>query len=539
MTATLNLTGVPSAFNGYKYRCIVTGLCSVATSNVATLTVNKRPTIITYNADDNEQYSDVQTLTAVLKDQLTNVVLANQAITFTIGTQTVSAPTNAGGMAMSTLSMFQHVGSYQLTSFFAGDATYEASTDNDLFYITKENAVTDYTGPEYISVPCATCATTTVLLTASVRDTTNAFPANDIYPGDIRKARVKFINLNTMADISGWLTPGLVSSADTTSGIVSYNWTVALPSTSYEVYSIGVVVDNNGIAGNYIGRGETVLSISRSSLNEFITGGGNVIPMSSAGAYASDAGRKMHFGFNVKYNKSNKNLQGNLNVIYRRAGRVYQIKATSMSGLSIISTNPCAKKAIFTSKANLTDITNPALPITIYGGITLQVSMTDNDEIGLTDLIGITLLNGNNLVYSSNWVNINTVELMLKRGNIKVQNGVVCNGNNLIAGKGQTFETDEEVDVDTTTVVKAYPNPFINYSTISYTLKEAMHTSLTLYDNKGIKLMQLVNGNMTAGMHNVRVDGAKLAAGVYIYLLQTVDAKGERNTVNGKLVVQK
>ena len=210
-----------------------------------------------------------------------------------------------------------------------------------------------------------------------------------------------------------------------------------------------------------------------------------------------------------------------------------------MSGLSIISTNPCAKKAIFTSKANLTDITNPALPITIYGGITLQVSMTDNDEIGLTDLIGITLLNGNNLVYSSNWVNINTVELMLKRGNIKVQNGVVCNGNNLIAGKGQTFETDEEVDVDTTTVVKAYPNPFINYSTISYTLKEAMHTSLTLYDNKGIKLMQLVNGNMTAGMHNVRVDGAKLAAGVYIYLLQTVDAKGERNTVNGKLVVQK
>ena len=103
-----------------------------------------------------------------------------------------------------------------------------------------------------------------------------------------------------MADISGWLTPGLVSSADTTSGIVSYNWTVALPSTSYEVYSIGVVVDNNGIAGNYIGRGETVLSISRSSLNEFITGGGNVIPMSSAGAYASDAGRKMHFGFNVK-----------------------------------------------------------------------------------------------------------------------------------------------------------------------------------------------------------------------------------------------
>ena len=538
LTSTLSLTNVPITMNGYKYRCVVTGLCSIATSTSATLTVNKRPTVITYTGDNNEQYSDVQNLTAALKDQQTNAVLSIKTINFTLGTQSATGITNASGIASSTLRMYQNVGSYNVASSFAGDGTYEASSDTRSFNITKENAVTDYTGPEFISVPCTTCATTTIFLTASVRDTTAVYPTNDIYPGDIRKARVKFVNLNTMADISGWLTPGLVSSADTTSGIVSYSWTVALPSTSYDVYSVGVVVDNNGTAGNYIGKSETVISVSRSALTEFITGGGNVIPVSSAGSYASDAGNKLHFGFNVKYTKSGTNLQGNMNVIYRRAGRVYQIKATSLTSLSITSINPCSKKAIFSSKANLTDITNPVLPISIYGGITLQVTMTDNGEPGITDLIGIMLLNGNSLVYSSNWVSTSTQELLLNRGNIKVQNGVDCSTSNILAKTPVVVSAITEEAISTTSI-KAYPNPFINHTIIRYTLNEAMQTSLTVYDSKGLKLAQLVNGRMSAGMHEARLDGTKLAAGVYIYLLETVDAKGRMNTLNGKLVVQR
>ena len=536
LTITISLTNVPITMNGYKYRCVVTGLCSLATSNPAGLIVNKRPTFITYTGDNSEQYSDIQTLTAALKDQLSNTVLNSKTISFTIGTQSATGITNASGSASSTLNMYQNVGSYNLVSAFAGDATYEASTDNGQFTITKENAITDYTGPEFISVPCTTCATTTILLTASVRDTTAVYPTNDIYPGDIRKARVKFVNLNTMADISGWLTPGLVSSADTTSGIVSFSWTVALPSTSYDVYSIGVLVDNNGTAGNYIGKSETVLSVSRSALTEFITGGGNVISVSSAGSYASDAGNKLHFGFNVKYNKSGTNLQGNMNVIYRRGGRVYQIKATSLTSLSITSTNPCSKKAIFSSKANLADITNPALPISIYGGITLQVTMTDNGEPGITDLIGITLLNGNSLVYSSNWVSTMTKELLLNRGNIKVQNGVDCNMSKLVIKTPVVAITEGSIS---TISINAYPNPFINHTIIRYTLNEPMQTSLTVYDSKGIKLVQLVNARMSAGIHEVRLDGTKLAAGVYLYLLKTVDAGGKMNTLNGKLVVQR
>jgi len=97
-----------------------------------------------------------------------------------------------------------------------------------------------------------------------------------------------------------------------------------------------------------------------------------------------------------------------------------------MSSLSIISTNPCSQKATFVSKANLTDVTNSALPISIYGGITLQVTMTDNGEPGKTDMIGFTLMNGNNLVYSSSWPTNKTLEYYLNGGNLVVHNGAKC-----------------------------------------------------------------------------------------------------------------
>ncbi|MXO04976.1 MBG domain-containing protein [Flavobacterium sp. HBTb2-11-1] len=47
-TATLSITGVTSAFNGYKYQVIVSGGCAPnATSNSATLTINPAPSITT------------------------------------------------------------------------------------------------------------------------------------------------------------------------------------------------------------------------------------------------------------------------------------------------------------------------------------------------------------------------------------------------------------------------------------------------------------------------------------------------------------
>src|SRR5262249_30379439 len=83
-----------------------------------------------------------------------------------------------------------------------------------------------------------------------------------------------------------------------------------------------------------------------------------------------DAGKKNNFGYNVKYNKSGKSLQGKLNAIIRKNGRVYQIKTNSMDSLVVNPAAGCANAttaspctAIFTSQANLTDITNPPNPL--------------------------------------------------------------------------------------------------------------------------------------------------------------------------------
>jgi hypothetical protein len=526
----LNLPNVVYSMNGYEYQCVVKGSCGDATSTPATLTVTKRPTVITYTGDDNEQYSDQQTLTATLSDQETNTVLASQPVSFTLGTQSVATATDATGTATSTLNMYQDAGAYNVVSSFAGDNTYAASSDTDPFTIKQENAITDYTGPEFVSVPCATCATTPVLLSASVIDTTALYPLNDKYPGDIRKARVKFVNLDNMTDISDWLTPGLVNAADTTNGIVSYNWTVNLPTTGYDTYTIGVVVD-----GNYIGGSQSVLSVSRSSLTQFITGGGHLVPASSGGQYASDAGRKVNFGFNVKYNKTGKNLQGNMNIIFRRAGHVYQIKATSMTSLSVNTTNPCSQKATFVSKANLIDITDENNPISVYGGITLQVTLTDNGEPGSSDLIGITLLNNNTLIYSSNWVSKKTTEMLLNGGNLVVNSGVVCS--NTIATRNEAVMVTEQTPVPSAISANAYPNPLRDQTSIVYTLPATMHINLAVYDIMGKKIAELQDASETAGVHTVKFVTGNHAAGVYFYSLTALDDKGKLTVINGKLII--
>jgi subtilisin-like proprotein convertase family protein len=45
-SATLTLTAVTAAMNGYQYRVVVTNTCTTVTSNVATLTVNALPTVV-------------------------------------------------------------------------------------------------------------------------------------------------------------------------------------------------------------------------------------------------------------------------------------------------------------------------------------------------------------------------------------------------------------------------------------------------------------------------------------------------------------
>ena len=65
-----------------------------------------------------------------------------------------------------------------------------------------------------------------------------------------------------------------------------------------------------------------------------------------------------------------------------------------------------------------------------------------------------------------------------------------------------------------------YPNPFNPSTTIRFDLPAALDVRLNVYDILGHEISSLANGRMTAGVHEVRFDGARLASGVYFYRLQ-------------------
>jgi hypothetical protein len=267
-----------------------------------------------------------------------------------------------------------------------------------------------------------------VSLAATIKDITAVDPTlsppnpTDNYPGDISHATVTFVNRDTNATLCT-APVGLVSASDTKVGTATCNAQLTASSTQGGTpYNIGIIV------GGYYTRNssddDTGINVYIPQSN-FITGGGYLVNSASAGLYPGALGQKTNFGFNVKYNKSGTNLQGNINTIIRNNGRVYQIKGNSMTSLGVqpcASGNPsttCAATATFNGKATIQDITNPTSAISIDGNATLQVTMTDKGTPGTNDTIGITVWNkAGGTWFSSNWSGTKTLEQLLGGGDL-------------------------------------------------------------------------------------------------------------------------
>ena len=272
----------------------------------------------------------------------------------------------------------------------------------------------------FVNTSCATCGNATVQLSATVKDITAIIgdPAYDANAGNISNATLTFVNKDTNTDIAT-VPISLVSALDTKVGTSVYNWSVNIGSADSDIFSIGFRV--NGYYTRFYSTDDEVITVSKPVGTNFITGGGHIINSASTGLYAGGAGLKTNFGFNVKYNKSGKNLQGNVNVIIRAVGgKVYQIKGNQMDTLTA-DTNKGT--AYYTGKANVTDITNPLSPISLGGGHSFQMKLTDKGEPGSTDTIGITLYANNTgaLLFSSNWNGTTTIEQLIRGGNLVVR----------------------------------------------------------------------------------------------------------------------
>ena len=102
-----------------------------------------------------------------------------------------------------------------------------------------------------------------------------------------------------------------------------------------------------------------------------------------------------------------------------------------------------------------------------------------------------------------------------------------------------TFTYSKEIEINfsaplTFSLSQNYPNPFNPTTTIKYTLPEESNVKLTLINSLGEKVMDLVNGKVNSGNHEVKLNGSNLASGIYFYRLQT-----EKYTSVKKLILLK
>ena len=80
---------------------------------------------------------------------------------------------------------------------------------------------------------------------------------------------------------------------------------------------------------------------------------------------------------------------------------------------------------------------------------------------------------------------------------------------------------EETTPAGTFTLHSAYPNPFASRTTLGFTLPEAQHVRLTVYDVLGRRVATLADGPQAAGYSEVVFDAATLPGGVYVYRLET------------------
>jgi hypothetical protein len=290
------------------------------------------------------------------------------------------------------------------------------------FVVVQEDARVTYTGALFASTASPTSSVAEVTLAATVQDISVTADANgDVAPGDIRNATVTFVDRDNSNAVLCTAAVGLVDPADLQTGTATCTWTVDLGSANSISAHIGIVV-----GGYYVrdsSADDTLVTISKALAGQFITGGGYIVLGDSAGQIAGDDGSKANFGFNVKYNKGGKNLQGKVTILVRRLEadgivHVYQIKSTSITSLSVDAN---AGTAVFNGKANIKDVTDPLNPISIAGNATLQLSMDDNGEPGVDDTIGITVWKGNGgLWFASKWDGTQTIQQILDGGNLVV-----------------------------------------------------------------------------------------------------------------------
>jgi M6 family metalloprotease-like protein len=192
-----------------------------------TYTVLKRPTTLVYSGVSTAEYSDPAALRATLRDGISSAPLAGKTIAFTLGSQGASGVTDSAGLAQATIVLNQAAATTTVSSQFAGDDLYLASSDSDPFTIDKEDLTLVYTGDTLVGLG------TTPTLSA------HATQEADGFPGDLSLGEVRFSLTPTLTAVPFSYLAALNAAGDGSvlaAGLPVDLWSVALAVPSSNGY---------------------------------------------------------------------------------------------------------------------------------------------------------------------------------------------------------------------------------------------------------------------------------------------------------------
>jgi hypothetical protein len=103
-------------------------------------------------------------------------------------------------------------------------------------------------------------------------------------------------------------------------------------------------------------------------------------------------------------------------------------------------------------------------------------------------------------------------------------------------GQGGSAVKGREITTSPSTfeLSQNYPNPFNPTTTIPFNLPERSHVRLSLFNVLGKEIREIVDGEYDAGSHQIAFDAGNLAAGIYVYKMET-----EKYTAAKKLAIVK
>jgi hypothetical protein len=269
-----------------------------------------------------------------------------------------------------------------------------------------------------------------------------------------------------------------------------------------------------------------------------VTGGGYILMTNTSGQYPglNNAGRKMNFGLVMKWNKSAKNLQGKVNIIYRGPdGNNYQIKSNAISSIVVTSVdntgaavtkNATYKMATISTKATLTKLTSSG-SVSLGGNLTLTVIAWESltDKTGKSDRISVQLAapGGTGMWFSSNWSGGKTVWQLLNGGKIQAFDTQATAS---YITSGESSGDDRKPFADTTFVMKSeyglnvYPNPFTDKVTFDLRIQTDSRVTLEICNIMGTRIATVFDQHFNAGdSYRIEYTPENVSSGMLVYRL--------------------